>query len=145
MLKQIKNLVLMSCIIALSFIALSSTSTLPSIVPPIQVDAATVKPSGVIDEIIKKLRDYLGDLKISNKEPKLNEGESLIILKEKSGMFRNQLRYLVINQDQSMKLNSNPMLLEEIAQQYSLKLKITIACEGSYPPLKIKCTITISW
>jgi hypothetical protein len=144
MIKSLKKIIIISSVFAMSFIGLASVASLTGLgeIPVEAQNSTKPLPVSRLEEVLKKLRDYLGDLKVYNKEPELSDDQSLIVLKEKYPKMR---KYLVLSQEQAIKLYKDPSVLEKLSDSLSLKIKITISCEGSYPPLKIKCTITISW
>ncbi len=146
-----KQITIAVCIVAVSlsgFLAFGNPSSdtiqsqaLATIELPNTPDSMIPKPVVTspdtrVSDWIKRLRDYLGDLLVTNKEPVLKDGQSVIIIKEKKG----KRTYIVLNPKQAQIIAENVVKFNESATQ-ALGLKIKITVSISYPPLKVKITI----
>jgi hypothetical protein len=105
-----------------------------------------------IDAVISVIQKSVDTpVKVLDKAPgkDLGKDESLIILRERrSKTIRNvTVKYLVLSSDQMATLNKKLPDMNQMLQEASgsTNLTISINCNVSYPPFRIKCTIDIAW
>ena len=121
-------------------ISTMSTSSLPEV--------ESSKMNNMINTIKKAVES---EIKVLDKAPgkDLDKDSSLIILKERrtKSIRTVTIKYIVLNLEQMTMLNKKLPEMNQIFQDASnsSNLAISINCNVSYPPLKIKCTIDISW
>lgn len=121
-------------------ISTMSTSSLPEV--------ESSKMNNMINTIKKAVES---EIKVLDKAPgkDLDKDSNLIILKERrtKSIRTVTIKYIVLNLEQMTMLNKKLPEMNQIFQDASnsSNLAISINCNVSYPPLKIKCTIDISW
>ena len=117
-----------------------STSSLPEV--------ESSKMNNMINTIKKAVES---EIKVLDKAPgkDLDKDSSLIILKERrtKSIRTVTIKYIVLNFEQMTTLNKKLPEMNQTFQEASnsTNLDMSIRCDVSYPPLKIKCTIDISW
>ncbi len=153
MIKFIKYTVLAVSILAMTLTTLNITSILP--VETVLTAQAQTTPTPLpapIERTLMLMKTVLGEVKVSSTEPrKLKSDESLVVLSAKQSPFKRVYRFVVLTSEQMKKLypllaeEGSPLFVGETDSTTQSKISISIKCEGSYPPLKIKCTIEIAW
>ncbi len=96
-----------------------------------------------IDSIVAVLSAEIGELKAVTKKPSGDKSSYITIIDYTK---KDKRMYVPVEGDQLMKLYAaTPMLQEKLVNSNSeSRLSIGINCNISYPPLKVRCTITIS-